>query len=116
MAESVKKSIFAEALQGATATFKVRIGKQYFDAKKLSVGQTKDFQERANAISKRADDGEEIDPEENLNLLIALIRMAIPDASEMEDEDFYNVPFDTVESVANDIMKKSGLTGRQGNS
>jgi hypothetical protein len=74
---------------------------------KLSVHEVMEIQEAVKALEGNEQQG--------LETLKVVIRIGVPAAAELSDEDFDTFPLDELSKLSNEIMKFSGIGGDKGN-
>jgi len=72
---------------------------------KLSVAEVMEIQNQATEMAGN----EEAKDSEGFNSLKEVIRMAVDDAKELDDEDFDKMPLGELINLSNEIMKFSGI-------
>ena len=74
---------------------------------KLSITQVQDMKRMTEEVADPSNPSEE----DNLRILIAVVKMGAPDLADIED--FGDFPIDEIAQLANKIMKHSGLSPDQ---
>lgn len=90
-----------KSLVGKKMTKKVKFMGEEVEISKLSVAEVMDIQSKAQGLKE--------DDAEGFNVLKAVIRSAVADASDLSDEDFASFPMDELSKLSDEIMKFSGL-------
>ena len=68
---------------------------------KLTVAEVKEIQAQAAAAEGQEDEG--------FGTLCTVIRLSVPEAAEISDEDFAKFPIDELSKLSSEIMKFSGI-------
>lgn len=93
-------------LVGKAVTKEVTFMGEKVQIRKLTVAQVLEIQAKAKEL-----EGSE---EGNLDVLILILTLAVPGASEISKEDFQNFPMDELAKLSNDVMRHSGVAGDAG--
>jgi hypothetical protein len=63
-------------------------------------------------VQSQAADSDKLE-KNGLDLIKTVIQMSVEDAKELTDEDFANLPIDDLTKLSDEIMRFSGLLGRE---
>jgi len=77
---------------------------------KLSVSEVLEVQKIIEKNSKLKNQ-----EENSIKLLMTVIKLAVPDASELSEEDFKSFPIQELNTLSEEIMAYSGLGANSGN-
>jgi hypothetical protein len=91
-------------LVGKVITRKAEFMGEEVDIRKLSVKEVTKIQELVKKLSKSKVESYQ------LKLLTEVIKLAVVDAEEITDEEFYQFPLDELNKLSNSILSYSGLT------
>jgi hypothetical protein len=90
-------------LVGKKISKKVKFMEADVEIVKLTKGQVTEMQ----AMIKKQESEE--DAEENLNVLVNIIRMGAPESRELTEEEFEEFPLDELAKLSKNIMEYSGM-------
>ncbi|MDB4575348.1 hypothetical protein N9112_00130 [bacterium] len=93
-----------KSLVGKQQTQSVKFLGESFQISKLSVSQVLKIQE----IMQPGEDGESSETA-GLDMMVEVIRMALPEAEELSNEDFREFPLDALQELTEKIMNFSGM-------
>lgn len=108
------------ALSGKVISKKIEFMGLRITINKLSVSQVFLVQARVKELEEEAKSAEESNKDVNdtsgVDLLRFVIRLAVPDAADITDEEFEGYPLDELSTLSDSIMKFSGMgTAKAGN-
>ena len=93
-------------LVGRRMTKPVKFMSEDVKISKLTVAEVKEIQAQAAAAEGQEDEG--------FGTLRTVIRLSVPEAAEISDEDFAKFPIDELSKLSGEIMKFSGIGQDQG--
>ena len=88
-------------LVGRRITKPVKFMSEDVKISKLTVAEVKEIQAQATAAEGQEDEG--------FGTLRTVIRLSVPEAAEISDEDFSKFPIDELSKLSAEIMKFSGI-------
>jgi hypothetical protein len=71
--------------------------------KRLSLSQVRDIQSKAKQVN-------EDNPEAGFELIKETIRMGVPIAAELTDEQFEEFPLEDLNNLSNEVLRKAGMS------
>jgi|SaaInl4_135m_RNA_FD_contig_123_15922_length_8777_multi_4_in_0_out_2_7 hypothetical protein len=107
------------ALAGKVISKKIDFMGVRITINKLSVAQVFEVQARVKELEENAKEAKETnadaDDTSGVELLRFVIKMAVPDAADITDEEFEGYPLDELSTLSDQIMKYSGMAAKAGN-
>jgi len=96
-------------LVGKKITKKVNFMGEQLVISKLTVSQVMEIQILTQANADRGDADED-----GFEIMKSVIKMSVPEALELSDEDFDSFPVEELSTLTNEIMKYSGMDPQRG--